>query len=284
MVRSATVGARAVRVTDIGWRALGLLAGGRQASARRLATLSRSLYLDVTGEVVWVGPPGSILHARALIADAPVVDPNGDEIPRLDISAARVWRPPALPTDVIGAAMARAAGALARAIVQIAVPEGFGPLLTGARPSFPLARAAERASAFLSSCAAGDAQAAATMAESLLGLGPGLTPAGDDLIGGAFFARHTLVQGGVGDGASWRIAADTIRARAANRTHRISAALLDDLVDGNGYAPLHDLAVALARGDAARARDAGARLIRIGHSSGWDVLTGFLGALGTPRH
>jgi hypothetical protein len=55
--------------------------------------------------------------------------------------------------------------------------------------------------------------------------------------------------------------------------------LLGDLLDGDAYAPLHDLAAALARDDAGAALDAAVRLTRIGHSSGWDMLTGFLGAL-----
>ena len=77
----------------------------------------------------------------------------------------------------------------------------------------------------------------------------------------------------------WREAAERIRARTAERTHRISAALLGDLLDGDAYAPLHDLAGALARDDASAALDAAGRLTHIGHSSGWDLLTGFLGAL-----
>ncbi len=281
MVRSATVGARPIRVTDIGWRALVLFAGGRQASARPLAALSRSLYLDIAGDVVWLGPPGSTLHARAMIADTALDDGSGDAVPQIEISLARVWRPPALPTGIARDAMARAAADLARTASGLDRPEGFGALLAGARPSFPLERAVDDVTAFLAACAAGEASMAASKAERLLGLGPGLTPAGDDLVGGAFFARRILAEAGVEDDvAAWRAAAETIRARAEGRTHRISAALLGDLVDGHGYAPLHELAVALACGNASLARDAVARLISIGHSSGWDLLAGFLGALG----
>jgi hypothetical protein len=60
--------------------------------------------------------------------------------------------------------------------------------------------------------------------------------------------------------------------------------LLGDLLDGAGYAPLHDLASALARCAGPAALEATARLVKIGHSSGWDLLAGFLGALGAlPR-
>jgi len=271
--------AHGVRVMDIGRKARGLLAGARTPPTL-IAALSRSLYLDVAGEILWLGPPGSTLHARAMIADTAVADARGDAVPRIDISLARAWEPVALPTGVAADVMARAAGELARAVVPLDRPQGFGPLLAGARPSFPLERAADDASAFLSACAAGEASTAAAMAERLLGLGPGLTPAGDDLVGGALFARRTLADAGADEVAPWQAAAETIRAQATGRTHRISAALLGDLVDGEGYAPLHELAVALACGNASLARDAAARLIRIGHSSGWDLLAGFLGALG----
>src|SRR5947207_8963421 len=84
VLRSATV-ARAIRVTDIGWKAMGLLAGGGGASPRPLAALSRSLYLDIAGDVVWLGPPGSTLHARAIIADTAIEDGSGDVVPWLEI-------------------------------------------------------------------------------------------------------------------------------------------------------------------------------------------------------
>ena len=71
-----------------------------------------------------------------------------------------------------------------------------------------------------------------------------------------------------------------MRALAAERTHPISAALISDLLAGEGHGPLHDLAVALM-GDAppARALAAARRLTALGHSSGWDMLAGFAGAI-----
>jgi hypothetical protein len=198
---------------------------------------------------------------------------------RFDLAAAREWRPPA-PRNFVAPNVVTASRALVQSLVHLGRPEGFGVLLAGARPSFPLDGAAGGARAFLDACAAGDASAASATAERLLGLGPGLTPAGDDLVGGAFFARRLLAEAGGVEAPPWRTAAGTIRALAAGRTHRISATLLGDLLDGDGYAPLHDLAAALASSDTAAALGAATRLVRIGHSSGWDLLAGFLGALG----
>ena len=70
---------------------------------------------------------------------------------------------------------------------------------------------------------------------------------------------------------------------ARGRTHPISIALLSDMLDGQAHAPLHDLARALAAG-APRdvALGAARRVVGIGHSSGWDMLAGFVsGVAGT---
>ncbi len=272
---SPPVGSDAVVVTQIGWKAQRLVAGAAAVPAV-VAELSRSVYLDVDGEIVWLGPTGSTLHGRAIITDTVVAGA------RFDLSAARPWSPPSLPRGTTVDAMARAATRLAQALPCIGRPDGFGPLLRGEAPAFPLSHVTGAATAFLAACGAGDASAAAERAEPLLGVGPGLTPAGDDLVGGAFFARWALADTGAVDGAPWRLAAAYLRERAPQRTHRISATLLDDLLEGDAYAPLHDLAVALMLGDAPTAVAAAARLTRIGHSSGWDMLTGFLGALGAP--
>ena len=152
-------------------------------------------------------------------------------------------------------------------------------------PDFPLDHAADDARAFLRACAADDPDAATVVGERLLGLGPGLTPAGDDLVGAALFARRLVAGSGIGGAGRWHAVADVMRAQAAVRTHRISAVLLGDMLDGEAYAPLHDLAAALAgRSSLETTIDAAARLTRVGHSSGWDMLAGFLGALGALPH
>ena len=306
MLRSGAVDTRAIRVTDIGWKARRLVDGVSAASV--VAALSRSLYLDVAGEIVWLGPPGSTLHSRAIVAEVlPRVDANTRIAMAFDLSAAREWRPSVLSSSVAVQILRDAGRRLVGAVDRLGSPDGFGALLVGRRPTFPLDHATDDARRFLAACARDEPGTATTIAERLLGLGPGLTPAGDDLIGGAFFgittreasngppkppdARRAPAQLcpssndserlplGRRAATTWVEAAAVVRARAAERTHRISAVLLGDLLDGDAYAPLHDLAGALARDDASAAVDAAVRLTRIGHSSGWDMLTGFLGAL-----
>jgi hypothetical protein len=273
------VAARVVRVTDVGWKARALADGA--AAARVVAALSRSVYLEIAGEIVWLGGPGSTLHGRAILA-AELPDTGGAATleASFDLRTAREWRPRELPRSPTRETLSSEARRLAGVVERVGRPDGFGPLLVGGRPAFPLDGAPDLARSFLESCAGDDARSAAALGERLLGLGPGLTPAGDDLVGGALFAVAVSFETAGSRTDAWKEAAALIRARAPARTHRISAMLLGDLLDGHGYAPLHDLTAALGGGETAAALDAAVRLVRIGHSSGWDILTGFLGALG----
>ena len=263
-----------IRVIEVGDTARRSIDGA--AVARVVAALRHSLYLEVAGEIVWLGPPSSTLHGRAIVTgDSLDVDGATRVETSFDLRAAREWRPRSLDHAIDSAVLARESRRLAGLVHDVGRPDGFGALLAGQRPAFPLDHAEERARRFLDACARNDPAAATAMGEGLLGLGPGLTPSGDDLVGGAFFARRLI--------GGWEDAAAVVRARAHERTHPISATLLGDLLDGSGHAPLHDLAQALTRSDEAAALDAAARLVRIGHSSGWDILTGFLGALYAPQ-
>jgi hypothetical protein len=107
--------------------------------------------------------------------------------------------------------------------------------------------------------------------QDLLGLGPGLTPSGDDLIAGFMIAGHA-----VGRGPAtldlWRRLAPLAR----KRTHSISFAHLAAAGAGLGAAPLHDLLAVLIENrleDVAPALEA---VARIGHGSGRDALGGMI--------
>lgn len=105
--------------------------------------------------------------------------------------------------------------------------------------------------------------------KSLLGLGPGLTPSGDDLLGGCFIALHSL---GLGDIA--RELWDRLRPAAGQRTNLISLAHLHWAARGCGAAPFHKLIRTLFSNDIAGLADCLKALDRIGHTSGWDALAG----------
>ncbi|MBI3635948.1 MAG: ERAP1-like C-terminal domain-containing protein, partial [Candidatus Rokubacteria bacterium] len=259
-----------ITVTALGWKAHAALtrAGG---TARALAALSSSRYLRAADEIVWLGPRDSVLHGRAILTGD--VSPASATI-TFALDGLTPWRPRPLecaePSTLAGAGVT-----LVRALIATETPRGFGALLAGRAPDFPLAGAADAAARLARASAGDDAHAAERAALPLLGLGPGLTPAGDDFVGGVFFGRRLA-----GAGAAWREAAALVRAVAAARTHPISAALLGDLLDGEGWAPLHELATAVTAGADADALAAARRLIRLGHSSGWDILAGFLAGTG----
>jgi Protein of unknown function (DUF2877) len=169
----------------------------------------------------------------------------------------------------------------------LAFPEGFASRLVGAPLPAPLDRANAKIDALACACDADDEVAAAEIAASLLGLGPGLTPSGDDLVGGLFFARRLLTLDGRDGSATaraWNRAAVLTSQRARQATHPISAVLLGDLIDGEGWAPLHDLSTVLTMVAPPReaVNESAGRLVAIGHTSGWDMLAGFLiGLLGS---
>jgi hypothetical protein len=109
----------------------------------------------------------------------------------------------------------------------------------------------------------------------LIGLGPGFTPAGDDFLAGAILAE-----------ALWRVPAANpspinradIRA-GLRRTTTGGATILMLALEGRPPLFVHTVCDILSRPDLSvdsRAADAAAVAARYGHSSGLDLLTGFL--------
>jgi hypothetical protein len=106
-------------------------------------------------------------------------------------------------------------------------------------------------------------------ARGLLGLGPGLTPSGDDFIGGALIALRMLGQ----DEAARALAARALPL-ARDLTGKISRAHLACAAEGEGAAALHETLAALLEPDAARLPVCLEAIDAIGHCSGWDALAG----------
>ncbi len=106
-------------------------------------------------------------------------------------------------------------------------------------------------------------------AEALLGLGPGLTPSGDDLVAGALVAVRRLLPDTADDIAVLG-AALTEQARA--RTSPVSSALLAWATLGEAVPELLVLLDALGQDGPLRADLAG--LTRVGHTSGVDLARG----------
>ena len=267
-----------LRPVAIGATAYAVLArtAGR---ARVLARLSTSTYLTAGGDIVWLGPAGAVLHPRAVLTRL-TLDLETDAV-RVDLEALTPWRPPPLPpAAALAVDLAVGWTQLAAGAAALGTPAGFGGLIVGAPLAFPLDGARAAAAALAHACARDDAAGATDAALGLLGLGGGLTPSGDDFVGGAFFARALLAEAGLADPRAWRCAADAVLAAAPARTHPIGVALLGDLVAGRGWAPLHDLVAALAMRVPSAAQAAARRVVALGHTSGWDLLAGLGAGLG----
>ena len=107
----------------------------------------------------------------------------------------------------------------------------------------------------------------------LIGLGPGLTPSGDDFVGGAMIALRAFDQ----DGAADRLAAWALPL-ARTRTGAISYAHLACAAEGEGAAALHETLAALGTPGAPGLAGHLGAIDAIGHTSGWDALAGAVAA------
>lgn len=114
-------------------------------------------------------------------------------------------------------------------------------------------------------------------ATALIGLGPGLTPSGDDFAGGLLFAIKILQTAY----PNLKLVNQTIPIeKYQSRTHLISFTLLQDLANGHGVAPLHQIMTGILRGDSFDSIDPFiSQLTQIGNSTGWDLLAGLLAGL-----
>ena len=106
-------------------------------------------------------------------------------------------------------------------------------------------------------------------AARLVGLGPGLTPSGDDFLGGVMVALHAFDRRDVADNlAKWALAL------ASKQTSAISFAHLACATEGLGADALHQTLAVLClpkEGDLGESLNA---IDAIGHCSGWDALAG----------
>lgn len=137
------------------------------------------------------------------------------------------------------------------------------PLLHAALPAIRAIRS------WMGAALAGSAVPPPPVIESLVGLGPGLTPSGDDFLCGAMAALHYLGHAMVAQQLALRTLPLT-----AQGTNLISAAYLRCAAAGQASSVLFDALESMVV-------DAGTNLeLRldaihaVGHTSGWDSLTG----------
>jgi hypothetical protein len=217
-------------------------------------------YAYLHGRIVWTGQHASTQHPRNTFSPWQAADFafNGDKLRE-------------------GAMVCKSLFETNHALAKSA--KGLMLWLMNKDMPFPLNLSATRFDAIQLALAANDLQAFTSAALRVLGLGNGLTPSGDDFVGGIFFALAHAPR------SSWNeelpAAINRIHDAAKVSTNVISAALLDDLMAGKSYGALHDVLSALHTNDLTNIDTACTQLLNLGASSGADMLAGLLLALTT---
>lgn len=223
----------------VAWEQLG---AGREAKGRvsdGVLMLGERLAIRLADAAVWTPPPWPAVEAARMSAGLAALGGLAQSIGPADGLSALVLAP---DTAAARNRFARAATA------QVTTLAG----------SLPMAIAGGQWNA--------DVRDAATL---LLGLGPGLTPSGDDLLGGMMLALTALGHLGLRD-ALW----DGLTDELGDLTSEVSAMHLSAAADGLAAEAVHAAAGAVLAGGEALPEHLAA-LARLGHTSGWDALAGF---------
>ncbi len=285
-------------IERIGRAARGCLAPGRRGSV--LAVFRRSFYVELDGgALACVGPdrmgagpinalaglPGGLdWQASGLVAGAAAhVDGRSLKVGfrfEFGFESAVDWLPIRPASGWSRQSLAAGLAELRRAAGSYDLLQGLARLVDTDPPvgDILIERGRAGAAALREWLAdTGDRDAAPkSEVRDLIGLGPGLTPSGDDLIGGAMIALRVLGRDDLGAAlAEW------VLPIARERTGKISLAHLSCAAEGEGAQALHEAIVGVAANDANAITAAIAGLDKIGHSSGWDALAGAVAVIST---
>lgn len=285
----------------------GLISGQR---VEVLASVSQALYLlTKENELYWITGESSPMHRRGLrvssavprlavgtlgeVQDHALTLGTGN---RLVFSNSPVWSAPALKPGN-GPVMARLPGRIAtilRFIADWPKPSGFGSLIPAIllvlsgqdvnqkdnMSNILVDTAWQAVNGMIQAGLKRNSQLILENARDLVGFGEGLTPSGDDFLGGFFFSIHCLLEAYPDslDMTGWNYSDFLVNCQP--RTNPISFNLLKDHAEGYAMDPLHRLAQALSVGETIdQLLPHAEELVGVGHSTGWDILTGFLAGM-----
>ncbi len=296
-----------IRITSVGAHAhRALLDGG---TVEVVAIFEQSLHLRCSSGIVCVGSqPMGHGPLNAVVGSAPpdewqhvaLAVGNRGEIRdgrlvvaamTLDFAGAVLWTPPPWPARPPAPALRHALarfGDLATASDRLPL-DGCARVAFGTPATAGLAGAVMR-KALLATATLGDwlaealrqddaadpalADAARDSVTALLGLGPGLTPAGDDVLAGLLIGLHAA-----GETEAADTLAAMIRAAPSAATSELSRAFLDAAMDGMPSEAIAEAVIAVMTDDDGRFPAIIDRIDGVGHTSGWDMLAGVVLAL-----
>jgi len=249
---SASASAASLHVTRVGTVTLRRLARAPKEAARVHSVFERAINLHWhDGHLLTLQGPGllaapfavalSALSPKSALAPGTIVHRSSLDWTRAERVALEM--PPsrlAIPTDVLPKA------------------RGAATLRAG--------RGRRSRRALADSLVERDGYGFAAAATDLIGLGEGLTPAGDDCVVGALAAIHHLAPG-------W-LEPHAVRAIAEAACHRTTDVARDFLLEALAGRFAEPVLAVLAAPSAARATDAARRLLAMGATSGADTLDG----------
>lgn len=186
---------------------------------------------------------------------------------RLDFTQAARWHPalPALPID--RARLARGVARMQRAAGARIPRDGLAFVVANMDGAGSLTDPGTAAANALQAWLARADSSPPDALRQLIGLGPGLTPSGDDFLGGALVALHAFGERDVA-----RALGAWLLPLCERATHPVSVAHLEAAAHGEGGEALHACLLALA--DDRDPDDALDAIAAVGHTSGWDALAG----------
>lgn len=225
-----------------GGRAFGLYEGVKGVAGRRQLSIGPDLVIATQGAPIWTPP------AFAATVDETTLTKSLGQV--------RSLMPGLVPTDGVAGLVFDPEGRAARTPTA----QAAGPQIAALRAALPAA---------LSSGAWSDNALRAALL--LLGLGPGLTPSGDDFLGGLMLALSARGNADLRD-ALWEHLAGEID----DLTVPVSAMHLSAAADGMGAEIVHHLIGAMQRGDTAALPLAVGDVLDLGATSGADTIAGLV--------
>ncbi len=278
-------------VTHIGPSAARTLAGVQTSPGQVVAVFRHAAYLQFRSGMVCLAGSRAALGPLAVITAGAGAFPDlietGQPVwrrgtrftvgPRVVIDPVRAepWSPAPWPPLPAPGRIREALACLRRHVPSTVPATGLGPYVMGGSQPAPTGRVARHARHTMAAARMDlvcREEAGLHWARDLLGLGPGLTPSGDDCLGGMLLALHAIGERPVARRLWGRIKTDV-----CTRTHAISRAHLAAAAHGLGSERVHRILRILLEG--AHPASALADLARMGQSSGWDTLAGVVTVL-----
>lgn len=219
-----------------------------------------------------VGAPVGITPSLLSISDCPAVN----------LSPLMPWSP-AVAQSWSLSTLSSGLQALTKWAPVVRLPsDGLGQYLYGSEAIGVATRESDAASSAITSLTQWlrgvvdptvESEVLARSVRTLIGLGPGLTPSGDDFLAGMLIALSVC-------GAKhWQHQLANAVQGALQGTGSVSQTHLKAAMKGEGGEAFHQALVALMVGEGDRLGPALSALDRVGHTSGWDGLAGMVTVL-----